>query len=377
MSTQIEPAPANPAVKFRQTVTTIATRLLEDWVGRERAAEAVGRVAAALSASAAAARNPADFYACTPQSVGQVVATSALTGIMVGTGALALAYAIPRRARKGEAPQLQYQLSHRGICALARRAGNVLIPVPVGRKDHLVVVAGEVAEHTADIDDPPTTWDELRGVIVVLKDTAGTVLFRGWVPRKLIEERRAQSDAFQYAERNAYAQKSSPWHVNPVPMGMKTALHYAAARGWVVIDDTEAVRALSADAASDVIEIEAAPEVAQPAQIETTSGGLDALEDALFADALDGDQPEPLPAEPPKAEPAKPAASRGPGRRASLGPLGLAASIEQGERAVGPEAVERIRGELGISETAVAADLTGDTGDRYLRALSAAADEGA
>jgi hypothetical protein len=40
---------------------------------------------------------------------------------------------------------------------------------------------------------------------------------------------------------------------------MKTAMHYAISRGWCVIDDTEAVRALSADVADDVIDVESTP----------------------------------------------------------------------------------------------------------------------
>ena len=35
---------------------------------------------------------------------------------------------------------------------------------------------------------------------------------------------------------------------------MKTAMHYAIGRGWCVIDDTEAVRALQADVQSDIID---------------------------------------------------------------------------------------------------------------------------
>jgi hypothetical protein len=40
---------------------------------------------------------------------------------------------------------------------------------------------------------------------------------------------------------------------------MKTAMHYAIARGWCVIDDTDAQRALSADVESDIIDVESRP----------------------------------------------------------------------------------------------------------------------
>lgn len=236
-----DPAPA----RFRQVATQIAGSLLSEWVGEERAREATGRIAAAMSASASAARNPADFYACTPQSIGVCVALSALTGIMPGTGSTALAYVYPRRPRKNEAPQLQYSLSHRGLNALAKRCGLTMVATPVGTADKLAITSdGEVEVQALDLDNPPTDWDELRGVMVVTKETAyGRILHRGWVPKKLIAERRKLS----LSDKSDY----SPWKTWPVEMAIKTAMHYAVSRGWCVIDDTEATRALSADSEQD------------------------------------------------------------------------------------------------------------------------------
>jgi recombinational DNA repair protein RecT len=246
------PAPQGKA--FSAMVLNSGARLLDEWVGPERAAEAKGRIMAAFSAAALSARNPADLYACTPASVAQCVAISALTGIMPGTGAAALAYLVPRRARKGEAPQLQYQLSHRGLAALARRAGLTLIAVPVGMADRLVIRDGEAAEHEQDPDHPPQEWDDLRGVLVIVKE-GGQTVFRGWVAKALIERRRAQSDSWRFAESGEdWKKKQSTWHQWPVEMAMKAALHYAVSRGWAVIDDTEALRALSADSQADVID---------------------------------------------------------------------------------------------------------------------------
>lgn len=248
------------AKQWNQMVGQMAGKLLEQWVGEARAKEAAGRLMAALAASAQAAKKPHDFYSCSPASVAQVVAISALTGIMPGTGATALAYAIPRKV-KGSMT-LGYQLSHRGIAALARRGGSSVIAIPVGQGDTLKFEWGEVAGLDPDPDNPPTTWDDLRGVVVVVKDAkTGTVLHRGWVARKVIETRREESDSFKFAVRRNedWAFKASTWHKWPVEMAMKTALHYAIARAWVVVDDTEAVRALSADAVSDtsVIDIPA------------------------------------------------------------------------------------------------------------------------
>jgi len=241
------------ASDFRQRSTTIAHAMLRDWVGEERAREATGRIATAISASAAAAKNPTDFYECTPQSIAKVIAISALTGIMVSTGQAALAYAIPRRPRTGEQPQLQYQLSHRGIAALARRAGLALVAYPISVRDEIDVdESGEVLVRSRDIDNPPQNEEDLRGVVVLTKSTeTGVILSRGFVAKSIINIRRLQSDSYRYAEKNAWAKESSPWHKWYVEMAIKSAMHYAIGRGWCVIDDTEAVRALSADVEGD------------------------------------------------------------------------------------------------------------------------------
>jgi len=247
------------AKDFRANATGIANMFLKDWVGEERAREATGRIATALSASAAAARDPSDFYACTPASVAKVIAISALTGIMVSTGQGALAYAIPRRPRKNEDPQLQYQLSHRGIAALAKRAGLSLVAYPISVRDAIETdECGEVVVMYRDIDNPPQTEADLRGVMVLVRtQQTGIVLSRGFVAKTIINSRRAQSDSYNYAERkgNEWAKDSDPWHKWYVEMAIKTAMHYAIGRGWCVIDDTEALRALQVDAEADYKQI--------------------------------------------------------------------------------------------------------------------------
>ena len=257
-TTAIETTSEKPGTRFMRLTMDAATRMLDQWVGAERAAEAKGRIASAFQAAAMAAKKPDDFYAATPASVAQCVAVAALTGIMPSTGAVALAYLVPRRPRKGEPPQLQYQLSHRGIAALARRAGLTVVAVPCGHGDALEVEDGEVSRFAPDIDAPPMAWDELRGIVVVIKDArTGAPLFRGWVARKIIEARRAASDSYRYAESGQdWAKKSDPWHAWPVEMSCKAALHYAVSRGWAVIDDTEAVRALSIDVQGDLVQSE-------------------------------------------------------------------------------------------------------------------------
>ncbi|GIW81470.1 MAG: hypothetical protein KatS3mg105_3277 [Gemmatales bacterium] len=158
---------------------------------------------------------------------------------MPGVGSTALAYVFPRRPRKGDPPQLQYELSHRGINALARRCGTTMVAVPIHQNDSVAIDHdGQATILNSDVDNPPTTWDELRGVVVICKDLrTNNVIHRGWVPKKLIEQRRKHS----LADKSDF----SPWQNWPVEMAIKTAMHYAVSRGWCVIDDTEAAQALA------------------------------------------------------------------------------------------------------------------------------------
>lgn len=233
------------SVAFQKTATASAGKLLSQWVGEDRAREATGRMNAALVAVTTAARNPADFFACTPESVANAVAIAALTGIMPGGNAsTSLAYVVPRRPRQGEKPQLQYSLSHRGLNAVARRCGQTMIATPISKNDDIDVdEAGEITIFRRDLDNPPQTYDELRGVVVTIKEIAtGNITSKNWVPKKLIDPRREMSQAGN----------KGPWGKWPVEMAMKTAMKYAVSRGWCVIDDTEAMRAISAD--DDIIE---------------------------------------------------------------------------------------------------------------------------
>lgn len=248
------------AVAFRKQVTGIASDMLIEWVGEDRAREAAGRMNAALTAVTSAARDPSDFYKCTPRSVANAIAIAALCGIMPGgNDSTALAYVVPRRPRKDEAPQLQYSLSHRGLNAVARRCGQTMVAIPIGHRDDIHVDdAGEVVIISRDLDAPPTDENGLRGVVVLVKEIAtGNVTCRGWVPKLLIEERRKKSAAGD--------SKYGPWFNWYVEMAMKTAMKYAVSRGWCVIDDTESTRAISADDDMDVIDTTAT--VQQPRTI--------------------------------------------------------------------------------------------------------------
>lgn len=141
------------------------------------------------------------------------------------------------------------------MAALAKRANLSLIAYPISTRDELESdEAGEVVIRSRDFDNPPTGEHDLRGVMVLVRSAeTGVVLCRGFVPKSIINTRRAESDSFLYAEKpgNDWAKESSPWHKWYVEMSIKTAIHYAIGRGWCVIDDTEAVRALQVDMEGD------------------------------------------------------------------------------------------------------------------------------
>lgn len=267
------------ASAFRMQCASLAQNMLKQWVGEARAAEATGRIATALAASAAASKKPEEFYQCTPASVAKVIAIAALTGIMPSAGATALAYAIPRRPRKGEDPQLQYQLSHRGINALANRAGLHMTTIPVSYKDEIEIdECGDARIVSRDWDNPPTKEEEFRGVVVTIRNTqTGATVAKGWVPKKLINDRRDISDSYQYAIKNDWAKDSSTWHQWYVEMAQKTAMHYAISRGWCVIDDTESVKALSSDMEADYQAVKTITVEPNKSQSENLEQKLDAL----------------------------------------------------------------------------------------------------
>lgn len=264
----------NPQAEFRATVTRFSESILSEWVGPDRASEAIGRVSTAIAAATAASKKPQDIYGCTPASVATVVAISALTGIMPGTGAGALAYIVPRSVRSGEPKQLCYQLSHRGLCALAERNGTKIVPIPVSVTDRIdVTIDGEVRVEEIDLDNPPVTEEELRGVIVLVKDrTTGRVIFTGFVPKKLINARRAVSQDYKYSG------ERSIWGTWYVEQAMKTAIHYAVGRGWAVIDDTAIQRALTLDVEADAVRQPERPQATLGAVFEAVEGPQESVE---------------------------------------------------------------------------------------------------
>ena len=222
------------SITLRGRVQRMASAMLLDLVGEERATEAAARVGMAFAAAHRAARNPRDIERCSPESIASAVALSALTGLMPG-GALPSVWLVPRSG------ELQWMISHRGLMSLCRRAGYQLSAVPVGQDDHIVIEYGEVTEHRAAVGEEPTGLDDLAGVIVSCRRLSdGAILGRYWLPASAIRKR-------------ASARGAGPvWRSWPLEMASKTAIKWACARGFVPVESIELDHALSADTRAEM-----------------------------------------------------------------------------------------------------------------------------
>ena len=219
---------------MRHKVQNVASRLLVDLVGEEKATEASARVGLAFAAAHRAARNPRDIENCSLASIAHAVAMSALTGLMPG-GAMPACWLVPRGG------ELQWMISHRGLMQLSRRAGYQLSAIAVGSEDHIVIEYGEVVEHRAAVGSEPQALTDLVGLIVSCRRLAdGVVLGRYWL-------------AGSYIRKCAQLRGAGPvWRQWPIEMAQKTAIKWACARGMVPIESMELDYALAADLRGDM-----------------------------------------------------------------------------------------------------------------------------
>jgi len=259
------------SVTLRARVQRMASTMLLDMVGEDRAKEASARVAMAFAAAHRAARNPADIERCSPESIASAVALSALTGLMPG-GAMPGVWLVPRSG------QLQWMISHRGLTTLCRRAGYQLSTCVVGTADHIAVEFGEVTEHRVAVGNEATGLDDLAGVIVSCKRLAdGAVLGRYWLSGADVRKR-------------ARARGAGPvWKSWPLEMAQKTAIKWACARGLVPIESIELDQALAADTRAEIDE--------RP-RVQLSRPALPAPSDIFGSEEPDDDPaPEPVDAE--------------------------------------------------------------------------------
>jgi recombinational DNA repair protein RecT len=232
---------------FKDFVFRSASKQLVSIMGTEGGKAAGARVTLAIASTLRTAKKPQDILDCTGDSIINCVTMSALTGLMPG-GANAKVYLVPQRPNKESRPELQWRITHRGLCELARRSGTAIMAVPVGQDDRIEVAFGEaIAHEPADITAQPN-WETMMGVIVTARNLAtGTVIVRAWVPRAVIEARRAKSS-------NDSNPRYSVWSLWPVEMALGAAIRYCFSRGYIPSEGAELDAALDQEDRPTVIE---------------------------------------------------------------------------------------------------------------------------
>lgn len=295
MDTQTD-RPKTAMQLYGEKVTHLAEAMIVSMItDPERVRMAAGSIA--LAFKALAQRQP-DVIDCTPQSVAQCVAMSALTGLYpspVNPGC----YVIPRnrsvKDKNGnwsKVRELNWQVSAIGLRKLARAAGYDVRPVVVWKQDTLEHPGGALDELSPEV--PRLTrgafepipagadiLDHVRGVVVVAFD-AHTQARVGWawVGSTEIRERRAVSDAWKRGASKSASDRDreSPWFTWPTGMIEKTSVRYAltGARAVVPVDDSVFTAAIELDDRGDrvVVDVPTADGGA-PRQI-TQSARLDA-----------------------------------------------------------------------------------------------------
>lgn len=261
IATTVQHAPLS--VAFRDGIQKDAEKYLRDMLGTEQGRAAAARVALAFSAAARAAKSPEALYRCSRASIVAAVAMSALTNLMPG-GPAPSVWLVP----KGD--ELQWWLSHRGIAALALRAGFQIVATPVHKDDAVRIEFGEVLAHEPDPDRWPGSLDELRGVYVTIRRVAdGATLGRPWMPIAAIRRR---------------ASSGGPvWKSWPIEQAQKTAIKWCHARGYVPIESAELQMALGAEPQDDT--------PALPSERPTGRAALGLTETVDVTDPL---KPEPV-----------------------------------------------------------------------------------
>jgi recombinational DNA repair protein RecT len=236
--------------------------MLGEEEGKKRAAQF------AATFSAASAANP-DIQGCNPQSVAAAMVNSIITGILPG-GPAPGCYLIP----KGGA--LQWWLNHRGMIALAKRAGQRVQVRPIFPGDVFDAYDDETGTHFRYDNKHPPEAEEYKSlievVVIVRDDESGVLLDLHRCSKGYIEDCRKVKGA------------GPVWNSWPLEMAYKTAIKSAVARGVISLTSDLATRQVL-DEESRVERVE----VAQPEAVTTPAPkqigkGLDAVNKALDAD---------------------------------------------------------------------------------------------
>jgi hypothetical protein len=257
--------PADPVKVWKTAISEDVRRAVGSMLTGDRAKDVAGRVMIALEQ---ARTTTPTIINCTPDSVKRALALMILTDTRPG-GAAPKLYLIPKR-NKNEL-ELQAWFSHRALIDFAHRAGWVVSTALVSHQDSLIVADGEVHHTVTDPDNPPTKYEDLRGVVVYAwpsGDKSSKV--SRYVPKATIDARRAVSDSAKSS--------FSPWNNWPVEMAEKTALKYCVGRGTFPVDDAANYTGDVGEPAAGPFAATAAPQPTPAALSAPSTGtGLDGL----------------------------------------------------------------------------------------------------
>lgn len=255
----------------------------------------LGYAASLKAACAACATALPDLCRAQPPALFAALSSIARNGLVPGAAGdkTATAYLyLQNRAVVGKPNPL-------GRIRMAAAAGVDVSTFAVGRADTLELNEdGDVIGLSADLDARPTTWAELRGVIVTVCAASGVVR-RVWVSAGEIEVRKRRSSSGD----------KGPWATDPVGMARSKALSIAVDRGDVPQAPVSVVPVLGAHPVAPVavpvapvaalvaapepmLEPEAAPPQDEPAASEATADDANPWAAVLVrvADELQGDE---------------------------------------------------------------------------------------
>lgn len=248
----------------------------------------LGYAAALKAACAACATALPDLCRAQPPALFAALSSIARNGLVPGAAGdkTATAYLyLQNRAVVGKPNPL-------GRVRMAAAAGVDVSTFAVGRADSLELNEdGDVIGLSADLDKRPTTWADLRGVIVTICAASGVVR-RVWVSAGEIDVRKRRSSSGD----------KGPWATDPVGMARSKALSIAVDRGDVAQAPIQIVPVLGAHPVAPVAalvaapeptpEPEAAPPEAEPAAPEATAEDANPWAAVLVrvVDELQGDE---------------------------------------------------------------------------------------
>lgn len=282
--------------------------------GGKEGKEASVKVFAAIRNAISTAKNPHNFASCTDLSILNCINQSIDLDLYPG-GPNPNVYLVPQSPRKGEAMEMQWRITHRGLCTLAARAGFSLAAIPVAKGDHIEVEMGDVVSHRpADLSRSPTMGTLLGFVVAIKRQRDGVALTRAWVPADIITARQAK------------ARDQSIWQAWPMEMSAKTAIKYVFARGIAVIESLDAI--IAADTAAEIEEaaqpMETARRVAVVAAPQIAASTPLPESRQLAAPTIEAEWAPPpadlVPAVQPAPEPAQRTQAAAPGWGAALKP---------------------------------------------------------